>query len=107
MNIKAPMMGANMNRKIITLIMLITMMPGIVLAQSAVSESTIVDELGSKAAKIAMEELKFEKGDRNILALTDAGYAEINGLTTQEALSAIAKETGMNEGEQSFSCPSS
>lgn len=93
------MMGANMNRKIITLIMLITMMPGIVLAQSAVSESTIVDELGSKAAKIAMEELKFEKGDCNILALTDAGYAEINGLTTQEALSAIAKETGMNEGD--------
>ena len=36
---------------------------------------SVLNLLGSRAADRAMEELRFRKGDLNILALTDAGYS--------------------------------
>jgi len=75
----------------------LAVMPGVVLAQGS-----IMEELGSKAAKTAMDQLKFEKGDVNILALTDAGYAQVGDLTTQEALNGITTETGVSEGDSNL-----
>jgi formylmethanofuran dehydrogenase subunit E-like metal-binding protein len=83
----------NATRKMVALALLLAMMPGAVLAQSA-----IMEELGSRAAKTAMEQLNFEKGDSNILALTDAGYAQIESHTTQKALLGITAEAGVSEG---------
>jgi len=83
--------------KIIALALLLAVMPGVVLAQS-----TIMEELGSKAANAAMEQLKFEKGNSNILALTDAGYAQVGDLTTQGALKGITTETGVSEGDSNL-----
>jgi formylmethanofuran dehydrogenase subunit E-like metal-binding protein len=87
----------NTKRKIFTLALILAAMSGVVLAQS-----TIMEELGSIAAKEAMEQLRFDKGDSNILALTDAGYAQIKDLTTQEALSGITTETGVSEGNSNL-----
>lgn len=49
-------------------ILLLALIPGLALADNAVME-----ELGSKAAKTAMQDLKVEKGDANVLILTSAG----------------------------------
>jgi formylmethanofuran dehydrogenase subunit E-like metal-binding protein len=84
----------NMASKIFALALLLVVIPGVVMAQS-----TIMEELGSKASKAAMEQLNFEKGDSNVLALTDAGYAQVGDLTTQGALKGITAETGVTEGD--------
>jgi len=84
----------NTTGKMIALTLLLAVMPGAVLAQS-----TIMEELGSRAAITAMEQLRFEKGDSNILALTDAGYAQIGNLTTEKTLLGITNEAGVNEGD--------
>ncbi|NMC09642.1 MAG: hypothetical protein GYA39_01475 [Methanothrix sp.] len=84
----------NIKEKKFVLALILAIMPGVALA-----ESTIMEELGSKAAKAAMDQLKFEKGDSNILVLTDAGYAQIGDQTTQRALKGIMTETGANEGD--------
>ena len=87
----------NLVRKMLALTLLLVVIPGVVMA-----ESTIMVELGSKAAKTAMSELKFQKGDTNILALTDAGHAIIDDQTTQEALKGIAAETGFSEADSNL-----
>jgi len=87
----------NLVRKMLALTLLLAVVPGVVLA-----ESTIMVELGSKAAKTAMSELKFQKGDSNVLALTDAGHAIVDGQTTQEALKGIAEETGFSEADSNL-----
>lgn len=76
------------------IVLFLVFVPGIALADKAVFE-----ELGSKAAKTAMEQLKFEKGDANILALTDAGHVIVDGQTTQAALNGITAETGLSLGD--------
>ena len=84
-------------RKMLALTLLLVVVPGVVMA-----ESTIMVELGSKAAKTAMSELKFQKGDSNVLALTDAGHAIVDGQTTQKALKGIAEETGFSEADSNL-----
>ncbi|VVB72207.1 Uncharacterised protein [uncultured archaeon] len=85
-----------MNRIMIsvTMVILLALVPGMALADNAVLE-----ELGSKAAKTAMEQLKLEKGDSNVLALSNAGYAIVVGQTTQAALKGITSETGLCLGD--------
>jgi hypothetical protein len=74
------MTGACMNKntKIKYLTLLLIAITGIVSA-----ESTVMEELGCRAAKMAMEQLKFEARDSNIPALTDPGYAQVGSLTSQ------------------------
>ncbi len=79
---------------ILVMMLLLAVMPGIVFAQSS-----IMEELGSKAAKTAMQELKVEKGDANVLVLTSAGYAIVDGRTTQAALKGLATESGNSIGD--------
>jgi formylmethanofuran dehydrogenase subunit E-like metal-binding protein len=75
-------------------ILLLALIPGLALADNAVME-----ELGSKAAKTAMQDLKVEKGDANVLILTSAGHAIIDGQTTQAALKGLTTESGNSLGD--------
>ncbi len=61
---------------------------------------SVLNLVGFKAADRAMKELKFEKGDLNILALTDAGYiAEIGEYTTEKALDGVIVTAGASRGK--------
>jgi formylmethanofuran dehydrogenase subunit E-like metal-binding protein len=73
--------------------LLLALVPGLALADNAVME-----ELGSKAAKDAMLELNIEKGDANVLILTSAGHAIVDGQTTQAALKGLMAESGNSIG---------
>ncbi len=57
-----------------------------------------MDELGQRAALTAMDQLKFNKGDPNVLVLTNAGRAVVNGQTTERAVSGITKVAGLQNG---------
>lgn len=70
------------------------LVPGLALADNAVME-----ELGSKAAKAAMEQLGVEKGDADVLILTSAGHAIVDGKTTQAAIKGLAAESGNSIGD--------
>ena len=84
----------NLANRFIVLALLLAMLTGVVLAQDSVMK-----DLGSKAANAAMKELAFKKGDANILALTNAGHAIVDGRTTQGALKGIMDESGCNVGD--------
>ncbi len=87
-------MNMNIEYKIISVILFLALVPGLALADDAVME-----ELGAKAADRAMQELGFEKGDADILALTDAGHAIVNGQTSQAAIKGITNESGNSMGD--------
>jgi len=59
--------------------------------------------LGTRASEIAKDELPFVKGDPNILAMTDAGYAivggEAGGKTTEECIDGITASSGCTMGK--------
>ena len=79
---------------LIPLAILLALIPGMALADNAMME-----ELGSKAARIAMQELDVQKGDANLLILTDAGHAIIDGQTTQAAIKGLSAESGNSVGD--------
>jgi formylmethanofuran dehydrogenase subunit E-like metal-binding protein len=63
------------------------------------ADSAVMQELGSKAAKTAMQELKVENGDANVLVLTSAGHAIVDGQTTQAAIKGLTAESGNSVGD--------
>ena len=69
-------------------------LPGLVLA-----DPDLAYDLGSRAATVGIDLLKFEPGDENILALTNAGHALIKGKTTERALSGITDISGLRPGD--------
>ncbi len=78
-------------------LLLLALITGLALGSNAVME-----ELGSKAAKAAMDQLKFEKGDTNVLALTNAGYAIVDDQTTEAALKGLTEVSGNSMGDGSL-----
>lgn len=84
----------NLANRFIVLALLLAMLTGAVQAQDS-----IMKDLGSKAANSAMTDLQFENGDANILALTNAGHAIVDGKTTQGALTGVMDESGCNVGD--------
>ncbi len=84
----------NMKRNLLVLALVLSMVPGIALAQD-----DVMKELGTKAAAEAMTQLGFEKGDENILAMTDAGYAMIDGQTTEAAIDGVSETCGCTVGK--------
>ncbi len=63
------------------------------------ADNAVMQELGAKAAKTAMQDLKVEKGDANVLILTSAGHAIVDGQTTQGALKGLTAESGNSIGD--------
>ena len=55
--------------------------------------------LGCRASEFAMENMSFEKYDPNILAMTDAGYAVVNGKRTENCIDGIMATTGCTVGK--------
>lgn len=76
------------------MVLLLALVPGLALADNAVMQ-----ELGSRAAKTAMQELKVENGDANVLVLTSAGHAIVDGQTTQAAIKGLTAESGNSVGD--------
>jgi len=79
---------------LVALALLLATMPCAVHAQGSAME-----EIGSKAAKEAMAQLGFQSGDKDILALTNAGHAIVEGQTTQAALKGLTEASGCSVGD--------
>jgi formylmethanofuran dehydrogenase subunit E-like metal-binding protein len=61
---------------------------------------SVLHLVGFRAADRAMRDLSFNKGDLNILALTDAGYiAQIGPYTTEEVLDGVIMTSGASRGK--------
>jgi len=80
--------------QLLSAVVLLVLISGLALADNAV-----MGELGSKAAKKAMQDLGAEKGDADLLVLTSAGYAIVDGQTTQAAIKGLSSETGNSIGD--------
>ena len=75
----------------------------LILSQNAVlAEDDLGYDLGSRAAMVGMDLLNFEHGADNILALTNAGHALINGRTTERALSGLSDVSGLRNGDNNL-----
>ncbi|MFB3764499.1 MAG: FmdE family protein [Methanotrichaceae archaeon] len=84
----------NTTRDLLAILIVFLLLPGMVLAQNAAME-----EIGSRAAKAAMDLLHFKSGDKNILALTDAGHVDLGGNTTESCVKGITNISGCNTGD--------
>jgi formylmethanofuran dehydrogenase subunit E-like metal-binding protein len=58
--------------------------------------------LAEKSVVAALRSLGAEKGDRNVLALTNAGYAIIGGQSSEAFLDILSQETGCSPGRRSL-----
>jgi formylmethanofuran dehydrogenase subunit E-like metal-binding protein len=76
------------------MVLLLALVSGLALADNAVMQ-----ELGSKAAKIAMQELKVGTGNADVLILTSAGHAIVDGQTTRAAIKGLNAESGNSIGD--------
>lgn len=82
------------DRIIATTLLLLALAPGIALA-----EGVDMYQLGADAAEYAMAEMGFERGDADVLALTNAGYPVISGQTTEACLDAVMEVAGCTPGK--------
>jgi len=85
------------DRFAVTILLLMALVPGMALGDGA-----DMYQLGADAADYAMTELGFEKGDSNVLALTNAGYPVIDGQTTDMCLDAVMEVTGCSPGKENL-----
>lgn len=95
-------------RMIVPLFMiLLFIFPRLVLAQGAMQDMekligkdkiTSLHLLGARASRVAMEQLSFTKGDDNVLAMTNAGHAIINGQTTEKCIDGVIAASGCTIG---------
>jgi len=69
---------------------------------AALPDADRMDELGQRAALTAMDQLKFSKGDPNVLVLTNAGRAVVDGQTTERAISGSTKVSGLQNGDNTL-----
>jgi len=86
--------------KILSGILLVCLLCAPVMA--ALSDANCMDELGQRAAWIAKDQLKFNKGDPNVLVLTNAGRAVVDGQTTERAISGVTKVSGLQNGDNTL-----
>jgi formylmethanofuran dehydrogenase subunit E-like metal-binding protein len=81
----------------VMVLLLMSLVPGM-----AMGEGADMYQLGADAANYAVAELGFEKGDLNVLALTNAGYPVIDGQTTDLCLDAVMEITGCTPGKENL-----
>ncbi len=80
-----------------TILLLMVLVPGMALGDGAE-----MYQLGADAANYAMDELGFEKGDLNVLAVTNAGYPVIDDQTTEMCLDAVMEVSGCTPGKENL-----
>ena len=81
----------------VAVLLLISLVPGM-----AIGDGADMYQLGADATTYAMTELGFEKGDVNVLALTNAGYPVIDGQTTDLCLDAVMEVSGCTPGKENL-----
>ncbi|NMB78935.1 MAG: hypothetical protein GYA23_07545, partial [Methanomicrobiales archaeon] len=69
---------------------------------AALPDGNRMENLGERAAQTAMNELGFTTGDTNVVVLTNAGRAVVNGQTTERAVSGITDECGLQNAENTL-----
>lgn len=84
----------NKKKNLLAILIVLILLSGMSLAQNAVME-----KIGSKAAKAAMDQLGVKEGDQNVLILTNAGYAIVDNQTTQAAVKGLTEESGNSIGD--------
>ena len=81
----------------VTVLLLMFLVPG-----WALGDGVDMYQLGADATDYAMTELGFEKGDANVLAITNAGYPVIDGQTTDMSLDAVTEISGCTPGKENL-----
>jgi len=71
------------------------------LAGSLAADDPILGQ-GEKALAAAMTDLKAQPGQKGLLALTNAGYGQIQGSSTEAFLDLINRVTGLSQGSRSL-----
>jgi formylmethanofuran dehydrogenase subunit E-like metal-binding protein len=87
----------SMNKKFPSFLMLLIC--SFFLHSGAVAEDDIAYDLGARAAAVGLDLLNTAAGDGNLLGLTNAGHAMVNGKTTERALSGITDVSGLRSGD--------
>lgn len=87
-------------RYILILALLLTVIPGTVLAGDAT-----MDAIGSRAATVAMDQLAVDQGNENLLAMTDAGAAMFGDRTTEACLKGVTTVSGCDIGDGNLLMP--
>lgn len=81
----------------VMVLLLMFLVPGLALGDGA-----DMYQLGANATDYAMAELGFEKGDTNVLAITNAGYPVIDGQTTDMCMDAVMEISGCTPGKENL-----
>ena len=77
--------------------------PGLKEVSDFGGDLTIMHLLGYRATNISMEQLSFEKGDPNVLAMTRAGYATaVGGHSTEQCIDAVIATSGCTMGNKNL-----
>jgi len=66
------------------------------------ADDDLAYDLGTRAAIVGMDLLKFDAGSENVLALTNAGHAKVKGMTTERALTGLSETSGLNNGDNNL-----
>lgn len=69
---------------------------------AAQPDTNRMQELGQRAATLAMSELQFSPGTQNVMVLTNAGRAVVDGQTTERAVSGITKVSGLQNADNTL-----
>ncbi len=105
-----------MNKTIASALVILLFTAGVAMAEGIVDDYpeleavlnfggdlTIMHLLGYRAADTAMEQLSFEKGDPNVLALTRAGRATaVGGHSTEQCIDAVIATSGCTMGNKNL-----
>ena len=83
--------------KVISGILLLCLL--IVPAMADAADDYMFEELGERAALLSMDELEFGYGDPDVLVLTNAGRAVVDGEPTNKVLSGITNVSGLSNGD--------
>lgn len=88
-----------MRRKVFLPVLLVVLFVFPVMALAGTEPVSPFYQVGVSAGELALKELGVEKGDSDLLAMTDAGYAMPGGKTTEGAVDGIMAATGCTIGK--------
>jgi len=61
-----------------------------------------MDAIGERAAQTAMDQLQFTKGTADVMVITNAGRAVVDGQTTERAVAGITRISGLQNGDSTL-----
>jgi formylmethanofuran dehydrogenase subunit E-like metal-binding protein len=87
--------------KICNKISLILLLSAILCAPvlAALPDGDRMDAIGERAALTAMDQLRFDRGSTDVMVITNAGRAVVEGQTTERAVAGITRTSGLQNGD--------